>query len=143
MEFHPITVPRSSRSGRGEEGAEGAPGMEVGSDSYTEGRGFPGRDHRTWALKDEWEFTELRCHSSKIEMILVHAAYLCQLGKGTLPPYLYLSENCPNFRKSATSIIWTMSAPRMVHNSDNCTAALGKPSQKGQRAARPMSLERD
>lgn len=33
--------------------AEGAPGREAGSDSYTAGRGSPGRDHGGWALTDE------------------------------------------------------------------------------------------
>lgn len=48
----------------------------MGNDSYTEGRGFPGRDYWSWVLKDEWEFPGLRCHSPKVEMILVHMASL-------------------------------------------------------------------
>lgn len=78
----------------------------MGNDSSTEGRGFSGRDYWSWVLKDEWEFTGLRCHSPKVEMILVHMACLLELGKAPLLPlYSHLSENCPNFRKSAMSMI--------------------------------------
>ena len=49
-----IIAPRSSEPGRGKEGVEGALDGEMGSDSYIESRGFPGRNHWNYALKVEW-----------------------------------------------------------------------------------------
>lgn len=70
------------------------PSLPPGAHSLAEERGFPGKDHWSWALKAEWEVAGWRCHSTKAEMILVYVASLCESGRGTLTFTLL-----PSFRK--------------------------------------------
>lgn len=107
---------------------------KAGAHSLAEERGFPGRDHWSWALKAEWEVIGWRCHSTKVEMILVHTASLCKSGRGTLTFTLLLFQKTILTFENLPCLSYEQRVPWdcAVHNPDYCARALGEPGQKGQ-----------